>query len=217
MEYEPAGQPEISITQDLSDVRGTLHRLGRDIFKVPTLDQQFKSIVSGDVPALPPRELADNLMAQYFSCIHSVLPVLHWPSFTAEYNRVYRQGSIAGVSSEWAAVLFGVLACGAIHSMDSNREEQGKEFLRISCGIIDILQDNFNQDRVRAALLASILLYEVNCKSASWVWIASAVHVAQETGLHVKSGPWPPLEKETRKRLWWGLYTWDRWVILDRN
>ncbi|KAJ5991853.1 hypothetical protein N7451_007577 [Penicillium sp. IBT 35674x] len=217
IEYRPARRPRISVTEDLSDVRRNLRQHGRGILKVPTPYQQqdSKSIVSGDAPALPPKDIADNLLAQYFNCVHSVLPVLHWPSFTAEYDQVYRKGSLAGISSEWAAVLFGVFACGAIHTVNPNREEQGKEFVRISCGIIDVWQDNFNQDRARAALLASIFLYEVNSKSASWVWIASAVRVAQEIGLHIESGPWPPLEGEMRKRLWWGLYTWDRLLALE--
>ncbi|KAJ5925913.1 hypothetical protein N7454_007423 [Penicillium verhagenii] len=212
IEYKPARRPKISITEDLSNVRLNVRQHGRGVIKVPTPYQQqpVKSLVSGDVPPLPPKEIADNLIAQYYNCIHSDLPVLHWPSFRAEYDRVYGKGTIAGFSTEWAAVLFGVFACGALHTVDHNREEQGKEFVRISCGIIDVWQDIFSLDRARAALLASIFLYEVNSKSASWVWIGSAVRVAQEIGLHIESGPWPALEGEMRKRLWWGLYTWDR-------
>ncbi|KAJ6110923.1 hypothetical protein N7486_003158 [Penicillium sp. IBT 16267x] len=78
IEHKPARRPKISITQDLSYVRRNLRQHGRGIFKVPTLYQQqgFKSIISGDVPAPPPKEIADNLMAQYYNCVHSVLPVL---------------------------------------------------------------------------------------------------------------------------------------------
>ena len=214
LEYKPARRPKIAINEDLSDVRRNLRQYGRGMLKVPYQQQGPQSLVSGDVPSLPPKEVADNLMAQYFKSVHSVLPVMHWPSFAAEYEQVYRAGSIVGVSSEWAAVLFGVFACGAIHTVEPDREEQGKRLVRISCGIIDVWQDSFNLDRARAALLASIFLYEVNSKSASWVWIGSAVRVAQEIGLHIESGPWPALEGEMRKRLWWGLYTWDRYRIL---
>ncbi|KAJ5088609.1 hypothetical protein N7456_012225 [Penicillium angulare] len=217
IEYKPARRPKISLTEDLSDARRNIRQHGRGILKVPTPYQQTgaKSVVTGEVPSLPSKEIGDHLVAQYFNCIHSILPVLHWPTFIGEYERVYRAGSISGVSSEWAAVLFGVFACGAIHTVEANREEQGKEFVRISCGIIDVWQDSFNLDRARAALLASIFLYEVNSKSASWVWIGSAVRVAQEIGLHIESGPWPALEGEMRKRLWWGLYAWDRLIALE--
>jgi hypothetical protein len=215
IEYKPPRRPKALITQDLSDVRSNLRQHGRGILKVPYPHQQHssKSVVPGEAaPQLPPKEVADHLLAQYYQCIHSLLPVLHWPEFIEAYEKVYQTGSLAGVSSEWAAVLFGVFACGAVHTVEPNREEEGKKFVRISCGIIDVWQDEFNLDRVRAALLASIFLYEVNSKSASWVWIGSAVRVAQEIGLHIESGPWPELEGEMRKRIWWGLYTYDRFV-----
>lgn len=212
IDYKPARRPRPPVARDLSGVRSNLRKHGQGILKEPTPYQQpgSQSLVGSDGPNLPPKDLADHLLAQYFNCIHSVLPVLHWPTFTAEYEKVYHEGTLVGVSSEWAAVLFGVFACGAIHTVESNREKEGKEYVRISCSIIDVWQDNFNLDRARAALLASIFLYEINSKSASWVWIGSAVRVAQEIGLHIESGPWAVVEGEMRKRLWWGLYTWDR-------
>lgn len=215
IEYKPPRRPKAPITQDLSEVRSNLRQHGRGILKVPHPYQQkgSKSVVPADAaPQLPPKEVADHLLAQYYQCIHSVLPVLHWPEFTEAYEKVYQTGTLVGVSSEWAAVLYGVFACGAVHTVEPNREEEGKKFVRISCGIIDVWQDSFNLDRVRAALLVSIFLYEVNSKSPSWVWIGSAVRVAQEIGLHIESGPWPELEGEMRKRIWWGLYTYDRFV-----
>lgn len=214
--WAPAPRMRGPIEQDFSQARANLCRYGSGVMKLPMpyRPQASKSVVTGDAPSLPPKEVADALLGQYFGCVHSVLPALDWPSFTAEYENVYRAGSLVGVSSEWAAVLFGVFACGAIHTLDPKREEQGKEFVRVSCGIIDVWQDNFDLDRARAALLASVFLYNVNSKSASWVWIGSAVRVAQEIGLHIALSPRPPsLETEMRKRLWWCLYLWDRSVL----
>ncbi|CAG8218899.1 unnamed protein product [Penicillium salamii] len=217
IEYRPVHRSKTPISQDFSEVRSNLRHYGRGILKVPTpyRAQGAESLVTGNVPELPPKRLADHLVAQYFNCVHSVLPMLHWPTFTAEYEKVYRAGTLLGVSNEWAAVLYGVFACGAIHTAEPNREEEGKKYVRTSCGIIDVWHDNFNLDRARAALLVSIFLYEVNSKSASWVWIGSAVRVAQEIGLHLDSGPWPAIEGEMRKRVWWGLYAWDRLLALE--
>jgi len=214
IDYKPSRRSRAPVFQDLSEVRTNIRQHGRGILKVPTPYQQrgTRSIVTGDAPTLPPKDVADHLLSQYHNCIHSVLPVLHWPSFTAQYEEIYRSGSLLGVSSEWAAVLFGVFACGTAHTTEPDWEGKGKEFVRLSCGIIDVWQENFNLDRARAALLVSIFLYEVNSKSASWVWIGSAVRVAQEIALHIDLGGWPPVEGEMRKRVWWGLYTWDRLV-----
>lgn len=215
--YRPPRRPKAPVTQDLTEARANLRNYGRGIIKVPApyRPQGSKSLLASDPPALPSKEVADRLLAQYFSCIHSVLPVIHWPSFVVDYEKVYEAGSLLGVPREWAAVLFGIFACGSLHTLDDARERNGKEFIRISCGVIDVWQDDFTLDQARAALLASIFLYEVNAKSASWVWIGSAVRVAQEIGLHLESGPWSVLDGEIRKRVWWGMYAWDRFVIIQ--
>ncbi|KAL4780504.1 fungal-specific transcription factor domain-containing protein [Aspergillus varians] len=215
--YRPARRPRVPVSHDLSNARVNLRRYGTGIWKVPTPYRQPgpKSLLTADPPSLPPQDVAHHLLAQYYAHIHTTLPVIHWPTFTKEYEDVYRQGTLLGVPREWAAVLFGVFACGSLHTSDPNREEKGKGYVRTSCGVIDVWQDTFTLDQARAALLASIFLYEVNSKSASWVWNGSAVKVAQEIGLHLESGPWPVVEGEMRKRVWWGMYTWDRIMALE--
>ncbi|KAL4895655.1 fungal-specific transcription factor domain-containing protein [Aspergillus ambiguus] len=215
--YRPPRRPQAPVTQDLTEARTNLRDFGRGILKVPApyRRQGSQSLLASDPPRLPDKAVADRLLAQYYACIHIVLPVIHWPSFVADYEKVYKAGSLLGVPREWAAVLFGVFACASLHTLDDARERNGKEFVRISCGVIDVWQDNFTLDQARAALLASIFLYEVNAKSASWVWIGSAVRVAQEIGLHLESGPWSALEGEMRKRVWWGMYAWDRLLALE--
>ncbi|EDP56759.1 C6 transcription factor, putative [Aspergillus fumigatus A1163] len=215
--YRPSRRPKAPVLQDLSEARVNLRKYGRGILKVPSPYRQPgpKSLLTADPPRLPPKDVANHLLAQYYSCIHCVLPIIHWPSFMVEYENVYRNGSLVGVPREWAAVLFGVFACGSLHTLDRNREEEGKEFIKTSCGVIDVWQDNFTLDQARCALLVSIFLYEVNSKSASWVWIGSAVRIAQELGLHIESGPWPVVEREMRRRVWWGMYAWDRLLALE--
>ncbi|PTU22942.1 hypothetical protein P175DRAFT_0530026 [Aspergillus ochraceoroseus IBT 24754] len=216
IEVDGAGQPQLKlpdisdrpsrrqkapVQQDLADARANLRNYGRGIWKVPTPYRQ--------------PDVTGHLLNQYYSHLHSTFPVIHWPTFLAEYEEVYQAGSLLGAPREWAAVLFAVFACGTLYTLGPNREEMGKEFVRISCGVIDVWQDSFTLDQARAALLVSIFLYEVNSKSASWVWNGSAVRVAQEIGLHLDSGPWPALEWEMRKRVWWGMYTWDRLLALE--
>ncbi|CAK96210.1 uncharacterized protein An01g13410 [Aspergillus niger] len=215
--YRPPRRPQAPVMQDLTEARANLRKYGKGILRVPPPYRQPgpKSLITADPPRLPPKELANRLLGQYYACIHSVLPVIHWPTFVAQFEEVYQAGTLLGVPREWAAVLFGVFACGRLHTLEANREEEGKEFVTVSCGVIDVWQDNFTLDQARAALLVSIFLYEVNSQSASWVWIGSAIRVAQEIGLHLESGPWPPLEGEMRKRLWWGMYTWDRLLALE--
>ncbi|KAK1144689.1 hypothetical protein N8T08_004993 [Aspergillus melleus] len=205
--YRPQRRPKAVVASDLTEARVNLRKYGRGIMHVPTPYRQQgpKSLLTTDAPPLPSKDIADRLLAQYYACIHSVLPILHWPTFIAEYEKVYQARSLLGMPREWVSVLFAIFACGSLHMLEKTRENDGKEFIKISCGVIDVWQDNFTLDQARAALLVSKFLYEVNSKSASWVWIGSAVRVAQEIGLHIESGPWSTLEAETRRRVWWGM------------
>lgn len=56
---------------------------------------------------------------------------------------------------------------------------------------------------------------EINCKSASWTWLGSTVRIAQDIGLHRESGPWGVVENEVRRRVWWGIYVWDRLLSVE--
>lgn len=229
IEFDPSGQPVLKlpdvggqpfrqnrppIAQDFSRVRANIRSYGSGIVKVPPPYRQVQpsSFITENGPALPPKPLADRLLSQYHTYVHSVLPIIHWPSFTADYQEVYQRGTLRGSLREWAAVLFGVFACGVMHTLDSNKQKDAQAYLLVSQTIVDMWLDDFSLDQARVSLLASIALYEMNSRSSSWVWLGSAVRIAQDIGLHIESGPWSAVEREMRRRLWWGIYAWDRYV-----
>lgn len=212
--HRPPRRNRPPVPQDLSGARSSIRNYGRGVIKVPPPYRQAASsnIIAENAPALPPKPVADRLLGQYHACVHSVLPIIHWPSFTAEYEQVYQAGTLRGARREWTAVLFGVFACGAMHTLEPNKEQESRGYLLASQSVADTWLDDFTLDQARVTLLASIALYEMNSRSASWVWLGTAVRIAQDIGLHMESGPWPAVEAEMRKRLWWGIYAWDRYV-----
>ncbi|PGH07174.1 hypothetical protein GX51_01961 [Blastomyces parvus] len=175
---------------------------------------QLPLLLTGDVPPLPPASVVDALFGQYFTHIHSVFPIVHWPTLLSVYSQVSHSGSLRGVTKGWAAALFAILACGSLHSLDQDLVSKGKEFLQASVALIDVWQNEFSLDQVRTAMLISIFLYETNLKSASWVWLGSAVRIAQDLGLHLEAA-YSPMEAVLRKRVWWVLYAWERLVVLE--
>lgn len=211
----PPRRQKPPVPQDLSRVRSNLRNFGRGVLKIPPPYRQLgvqPSLPSTLAAPLPPKRIADHLLDQYNTYIQNVFPILYWPAFTKEYESVYLAGSLQGTRPEWGAVLFGVFACGSLYTLDPDRFQNGKDYLMKGMGMLDVWQDEFTIDQARAALLASIFLTEMNIKSASWVWLGSAIRVSQDIGLHVETGPWPPIEGEIRKRVWWGIYAWDRFV-----
>jgi Fungal specific transcription factor domain len=211
--YRPIRQNRPTIPQDLSRVRANVRNHGYGIIKVPPPYRQVtsRSLVSDNGPALLPKPVADRLLAQYHTYVHTVMPIIHWPSFITEYESLYQRGTLRGTSRDWAAVLFGVMACGVMHSLEPNKQQEAQGYLLLSQTILDTWADEFSLDQARVALLASIALNEMNSRSSSWVWLGSAVRVAQDIGLHIESGPWSAVEREMRRRLWWGIYAWDRY------
>jgi Fungal specific transcription factor domain len=202
------------MAQDLSHVQSNLRNYSRGIFKPPPSYRRVgvPPLFSPTLPELPPREVADHLLKQYYSSIHTVIPILHWPTFLQEYEAVYKVGSLQGVPPVWGSLLFSVLAVGVLNSIDLsiNRLNDGKKYIEISRTLTNLWNDDFTIDHARSTLLTSVFLTELNLKSAAWVWLGSSINIAQDICLHCGTGPWPVVEGEMRKRVWWSIYVWDR-------
>ena len=208
----PPRRPKQPIVQDFSRVRSRLRTYGGSILKAPAPYRQLGSQqgLPRELPDLPPKQTADRLLGQYFNHVHLQFPILHKPSFSAEYEKVYQEGTIAGMRRGWGAVLFCVFACGTLHTLDPNRLQDGKEYLTKGTAMMDFWQDELSVDQAKMAFLTSVFLTEINLISAAWIWLAGAARIAQDVGLHVETGPWPAVEGEMRRRIWYSIYAFDR-------
>lgn len=215
----PKRKPRPPPPHDLSRVRSNIRNFGRGIFKPPAPYRQIGSQgpFNHPRPDLPPKHIADHILSSYYASVHIIIPILHWPTFEQEYEAVYKAGSLHGVPPVWASLFFSVLAVGVLFSSDPSihRPHKGKEFIETSRMLTDMWNDEFVIDHARGAILTSIFLAELNLKSAAWTWLASSVRISQDIGLHCETGPWPMIEGEMRRRVWWGIYVWDRHMSLE--
>lgn len=179
----------------------------RGIIKPPYFCSEATSpgLSTPSLPSLPAKDVADALLSQYHFTFHSVLPILHWPSFQEQYEQVYQDGSLKNVPRIWSALLFTVFACGTLH----RSWVEGQEHLETSRSLIDLWTDDLSLDHARAALLSSIFQVEMNNKSAGWTWIGIAVRISVDIGLSCEAGTWSPIEQEIRRRVWWSIYSCD--------
>jgi len=198
-------------------VRKNIRIYGRGIFKSPPPYRQLASqpSYSSTPPPLPPRQVTDRLISQFYDSTHRSYPLIHWPTFQHEVEKVYLAGSFHAMPQVWVASFFAVLACGTLQTLDSlphspKAEVEGMSYLDTSARALNNWTDEMVIDHARASLLISIFATEVNLKSAGLVWLGSAVRIAQDTGLHCETGPWPVVEGEIRRRVWWAIYAWDR-------
>ncbi|KAL1628291.1 hypothetical protein SLS54_001864 [Diplodia seriata] len=203
-------------------VRKNIRIYSRGIFKAPPPYRH--NAPQPSYPAanlsLPPRHITDQLLAQYYGSTHVWAPLIHWPTFMAEVEEIYSAGSFQGAPQIWVAVFFAVLACGSLQTADSSprvplAEDEGKTYMEVAARSINTWSDDMTIDHARTTLLVSVFLTEMNLKSAGWVWLGSAVRIAQDLGLHCETGPWPVVEGELRRRVWWSIYSWDRLLSLE--
>ncbi|TGO45997.1 hypothetical protein BCON_0351g00050 [Botryotinia convoluta] len=216
---QPKKRPRAPLLHDLSKIQSCIGNYSHGIFKTPASYRQIGSPVNrtSSPPELPPKHLADHLLRAYYSSIHLVTPILHWPNFEREYEEVYKKGSFETTSRNWTALFFAVMAVGVLFSTEPSiqRPYKGKEYIELSINLTDLWNDDYCIDHARTALLISIFLYEMNLKSAAWTWLGSSVRIGQDLGLHCETGPWQLVEDEMRRRVWWGIYIWDRHMSLE--
>lgn len=218
-ELQPVGSPpprrrKPAVLRDFSQVRANLTDYGRGLLQIPSpyrmvVPQSSKPL---EMPDLPPRHVTDRLLASYHENFHLQFPILHWSTFESECDELFRTKSLATLGNAWGAVFLCVLACGTLHTLDSSQSHDGEAFLTTAIGMRKHWQDEFSIDDARMAFLTGVFLTELNLKSAGWVWLGSAIRISQDIGLHVESGPWSSQEGEMRRRLWYCIYTWDRFA-----
>ena len=208
-------RPGPPAVEGLDEARMNIRNYGRCIFKPPPPYRVFgpQPTYPHHTHALPPKQVADRLLRNYHESAHVYLPHLHWPTFIQEYEHTYRLGSFQQSPQIWVALFYGVLACGTVMDPQPNasaQESEGAGYLDSCIRSINTWSDEVTIDSARAALLISLYFIETNYRSAGWMWLGAAIRVAQDIGLHTDRGPFPLVEAEMRRRVWWSLYNWDR-------
>ncbi|KAK3725423.1 hypothetical protein LTR37_000393 [Vermiconidia calcicola] len=211
------GPPAI---EGFDETRANIRNYGRGIFKPPPPFRVFGSQPNYPHVAqtLPPKPVADRLLSHYHGSVHVYAPHIHWPTFIQEYENAYRLGTFQQSPHIWVSLFYGVLACGTLMDPQPNasaQEGEGAGYLDMSIRSINTWSDELTVDSVSASLLISIYFIESNIRSAGWMWLGAAVRNAQDIGLHTDRGPYPPVEAEMRRRVWWSVYNWDRIVSLE--
>lgn len=213
-ERRPGPPPPPPAIEEFEETRMNIRNYSRGIFKTPPPYRVFGPQPTYSQPqTLPSKQVADRLLSHYHGSVHVYAPHLHWPTFMQEYENAYRVGSFQQSSHIWVSLFYGVLACGTLMDQQphgSASESDGAGYLDMCIKNINSWSDEFTLDTTRAALLISIYFIETNLRSAGWMWLGAAVRAAQDIGLNTDRGPYPPMEAEMRRRVWWSVYNWDR-------
>jgi Fungal specific transcription factor domain len=166
---------------------------------------------------LPDRIMADNLVDAYFNRTHKLYPFLHEGLFRAEYETMWALPSSRHHSRlSWFGVLNMVFAHGCEHC-DSISQDQvparAAPFVSQSRNII--LSQVFSSgtlETVQSLLLMCYYLQGTVELKESWNLAGLMIRTAISLGLHLnpRANDILSVEREVRKRSWWGCFVLDR-------
>ncbi|KAG4429339.1 hypothetical protein IFR05_015181 [Cadophora sp. M221] len=145
----------------------------------------------------------------YFIYYHTAYPFLHEATFRAQYS-----GELSRPKGKtWPILLNSVLAIGSWCVGDDNSTIDRTFYQEVNA----LWQDDAsvfeagNLALVQALLLLSNYTQKTNKPNTGWNYLGLAVRMALSLGLHKEFPEWKisPLQREMRRRVWWGLYIFD--------
>ncbi|KII95791.1 hypothetical protein PLICRDRAFT_34739 [Plicaturopsis crispa FD-325 SS-3] len=194
------------------------------------------SVFFGKVHALPgpeeveypERDLADKLVDAYFSRFHFLMPVIDKPSFMRQYATLMDNThdiNMARTHTAFISLVFAVFACSARLVDDPRLEAEdrlddggmGMVYYERALILHYISHASIQPEHVQCFILMASFLCSVNCLPQAWLLVGQAVRTAQDLGFHRSPRRLliTSIEKETRRKIWWGVYSLDRMLALS--
>ncbi|KAF2641780.1 hypothetical protein P280DRAFT_479061 [Massarina eburnea CBS 473.64] len=205
------------------NIRRNIEVHSRGIFSPPVLGRNAPRITpSSDLPELPLRSDFAHISRSYLDSIHEAYPILHWPTFQSEVDQVYTSRDYQGMSQEWIALFFAVLACGHLNLLANTSNplrvaDNGRRFYDIASQFMSRWPEDTNVTHAQTLFLLGLYATESNMKSTGTMWLASGIRVAQCLGLNFDDEAQPFAQAEMCRRLWWAFYVRDRITSLTAN
>lgn len=155
----------------------------------------------------PNRQIADIMIDAYFRHFHLSYPILHEPTFRAQFSEVIPRPH----GDSWLVLAYVVAAIGVWSSAKTSDNLD----LQLFSQARSILGFNFlelgNLTLVQALTLSSNYQQKRDRPNSAYNYLGLAVRMAMGLGLHKEFQGWniSPLNMEIRRRVWWSLCVFD--------
>ena len=196
-------------------VRRNIRTHSQGIFEPPATEQARPPLdTAPEARDLPAHTVCGHLSRSYFDSVHEAYPILHWSTFESEVEQLYTSRNFQGASRGWIGLFHAVLACGCLNLKPSSirSRSDGARFYDIASQSLNPWPQKPDIVHVRLLFLLSIYATESGMQSAGSMWLASAIKVAQDLGIHSDDENPPFVESELRRRIWWAIYVRERSV-----
>lgn len=204
-------------------IAGTPSSTTSKISKAPSSkDKELIRALMEDM-VLPPRRVADEYLSSYWAHVHPFYPILHQSTFMAKYDKLWNNHDLeSGDIPEtvysiraFFSIFNVVLALGCQHLKRTNQTQKANNnaqnfFDRSQYLITPDSQDHGSLQLVQAHVLAAQYLQgsdKINRCSCS---LGLAIRVAQGIGIQLDDPGESQVDREERRRTWWGCVLMDR-------
>lgn len=169
-------------------------------------------VITGVIPP----DLMDTLVRCYLSTSHLLWPFLHVPSFLQDYANPQQWGEPG-----FACFIVSVCTLSSRHVDDprvrANPQDPstaGKRYFELFKRLRDLPSaDRPTLYSIQAAFLAAIYAFGLGNLSKAFALLAESITLCLDGGLHRSVDGYDHfnmVEKETRKRTFWSIYSWDK-------
>lgn len=181
---------------------------------VPKTDPESSTTTPSDpvVFKAPPRMLSDQLINVFFQEWAPLFPVLHRPTFLEVYNK-YMQDSDSVTDKAEVAQLNLVFGIAALSSGTRSSEDL-ESFERQWRAAMDAISKDSSMPTLQALILAQLYCLQKGDLNGLLIHKGLATTLSARFGLHQSQKRFAlgTLTCETRKKVFWTLYTVDRYV-----
>ena len=174
--------------------------------------------------ALPPEDTMVSLIEEYFESIHWFSLVVLESKFRPSFDAV--RGGLANLSDRpFLLLLSTMLGLAAWYRGHMSRSGHGRstEFwndwskrliANSESQIVEVMNHNTVTAIQTLILLGSFYVYHGR-PNLSFSLLGATVKAAQAAGLHRETTHASFPDQEEKKRVWWTIYTWDRYATAD--
>ncbi|KAG2171612.1 hypothetical protein INT43_008338 [Umbelopsis isabellina] len=161
--------------------------------------------------AMPPPDLAQDLIDLYFEHCYPLLPILHKASFLEKLKSKTNQPSPLLLNAIFA-VTSRFSDDERVKSASGSPYDNGSVFFDRAKELLDKDLDKVNLATVQAIILMSTHQYGVKKGNRAWLYNGMAFRMAQSMGLFRDCDHWniPATEREERKRTFWCCFIVDQ-------
>ncbi|CZR66656.1 uncharacterized protein PAC_16557 [Phialocephala subalpina] len=156
----------------------------------------------------PNRQILDSMIDSYFRVYHLNYPIVHEPTFRAQYSEVIPRPN----GDCWIILAYVVAAIGVFTTATSSLDNTDLTLFAQAKSLFSI---NFleagNLTLVQALTLISNYQQKRNMPNSGYNYTGLAHRMAMGLGLHKEFQGWniSPLKMEIRRRVWWSLCVFD--------